>query len=54
MLWELTAGTLGAAPAIVNDAVGEGEGAAALPVEEEEQPEEDMEDMRNRLEALRS
>ncbi|KAK4311701.1 hypothetical protein Pmani_016833 [Petrolisthes manimaculis] len=57
VLWELTAGHLGEAPAMVNDAVGEaeGEGAAALPVEEEEdQPEEDMEEMRNRLEALRS
>ena len=46
---------MGDAPAMVTDAlpVAEPEGAAALAPEEEE-PEEDMEEMRNRLEALRS
>ncbi|KAK8741689.1 hypothetical protein OTU49_002344 [Cherax quadricarinatus] len=53
VLWEITAGQLGMAPAMVHDALpAEPEGAAAL--EPEEEPEEDIEEMRNRLEALRS
>ncbi|XP_042235682.1 charged multivesicular body protein 3-like [Homarus americanus] len=53
VLWEITAGQLGKTPAMVSDALpAEPEGAAALAPEEE--PEEDMEEMRNRLEALRS
>ncbi|KAK7084685.1 Charged multivesicular body protein 3 [Halocaridina rubra] len=53
ILWEVTAGQMGEAPAMVTDALpSEPEGAAALAPEEE--PEEDMEEMRNRLEALRS
>lgn len=53
VLWEITAGQLGKAPAMVSDALpAEPEGATALVSDEE--PEEDMEEMRNRLEALRS
>lgn len=53
VLWEITAGQLGKTPAMVSDALpAEPEGATALAPEEE--PEEDMEEMRNRLEALRS
>lgn len=54
ILWEITAGQMGGAPAMVTDALpAEPEGATALAPEEDE-PEEDMEEMRNRLEALRS
>ncbi|XP_076035732.1 vacuolar protein sorting 24 [Oratosquilla oratoria] len=53
VLWEITAGQLGKTPAMVEDALPEPEGAAALPVEEEE-TEEDIDEMRSRLEALRS
>lgn len=54
ILWEVTAGQMGQAPAMVTDALpAEPEGAAALEPDEAE-PEEDMEEMRSRLEALRS
>ncbi|XP_068227041.1 charged multivesicular body protein 3 [Palaemon carinicauda] len=54
ILWEVTAGQMGEAPAMVTDALpAEPEGAAAIEPEEAE-PEEDMEEMRSRLEALRS
>ncbi|KAB7506267.1 Charged multivesicular body protein 3 [Armadillidium nasatum] len=54
ILWEVTAGQLGKTPVMVNDtlpAEDEELGAASL---EPEQPEEDMEEMRTRLEALRN
>lgn len=54
ILWEVTAGAIGKAPAIVNDPLPVAEGASALPQEEEEEPEGDLEEMRSRLEALRS
>ncbi|XP_050702541.1 charged multivesicular body protein 3-like isoform X3 [Eriocheir sinensis] len=55
VLFEITAGQLGEAPEMVKDALPTPAGATALgPEEEEEPPEEDMEEMRTRLEALRS
>ncbi|XP_047489208.1 charged multivesicular body protein 3-like isoform X1 [Penaeus chinensis] len=55
VLWEITAGELGKAPATVSDALpSEPTGAEALPQDSEEEAEEDMEEMRTRLEALRS
>ncbi|MCL4121011.1 UNVERIFIED_CONTAM: hypothetical protein GTU68_005826 [Idotea baltica] len=52
ILWEVTAGHLGKTPEMVHDKLpNEPEGAMAL---EPEEPEEDMEEMRHRLEALRS
>lgn len=50
ILWEITAGKLGEAPAAVKDSLPEPEGAAALEPEEEEE----VSDMQARLEALRS
>jgi len=54
VLWELTAGQLGQAPAAVTDSlpatrVSEAAGASAVMEDEEE-----LEDMQSRLQALRS
>lgn len=55
VLWELTAGELGKAPAAVEDSLpAESVGATAGPSYEEEEEEEDMSVMQARLEALRS
>lgn len=56
ILWEVTAGTIGKAPAVATDALPTAEGASALPVspEADEESEEDMEEMRSRLQALKS
>ncbi|KAF2355472.1 Snf7 family [Trinorchestia longiramus] len=56
ILWEVTAGALGKAPAMVNDALPATEGASALPLEPQvdEESEEDLEEMRSRLQALKS
>ncbi|XP_028657400.1 E3 ubiquitin-protein ligase RNF103 isoform X2 [Erpetoichthys calabaricus] len=51
ILFEITAGALGKAPSKVTDALPEPAGAAAA---SEEEPEEDIEEMQSRLEALRS
>lgn len=54
MLWELTAGQLGQAPAAITDslpAAGVSEAAGASSVLEDE---EELEDMQSRLQALRS
>jgi len=54
VLWELTAGQLGQAPAAVTDslpATGVSEAAGASAVMEDE---EELEDMQSRLQALRS
>ena len=55
ILWEVTAGAMGKAPAMVSDPLPAAEAAAAaLPQQEEEESEEDLEEMRSRLEALKS
>ncbi|XP_039607733.1 E3 ubiquitin-protein ligase RNF103 isoform X2 [Polypterus senegalus] len=51
ILFEITAGALGKAPSKVTDPLPEPAGAAAA---SEEEPEEDIEEMQSRLEALRS
>lgn len=53
VLWELTAGQLGTAPAVVTETPG----ASTSKEEEEEEPAEDdteLEEMKNRLQSLRS
>uniref|UniRef100_A0A6A7FYK9 Charged multivesicular body protein 3-like n=1 Tax=Hirondellea gigas TaxID=1518452 RepID=A0A6A7FYK9_9CRUS len=54
ILWEVTAGAIGKAPAAVHDELPTAEGATALPQQLEDEQEEDLEEMRTRLEALRS
>ncbi|KAK6185779.1 hypothetical protein SNE40_007934 [Patella caerulea] len=53
ILYEITAGELGKAPTAVDDSLPVVEGASALPQQPVED-EDDMEDMKARLEALRS
>lgn len=52
VLWELTDGKLGEAPAVPSLEPASSEPASTSKVDEDE--EEDLEDMKNRLEALRS
>merc|ERR1719500_1854457 len=56
ILFELTAGKLGEAPAALKDTLPAPAASVASPAvrEEAESEEEDMEEMQNRLEALRS
>lgn len=51
ILWELTDGKLGEAPAVPQSTLNEPSSSKA---HQEEDEEEDLEDMKNRLEALRS
>lgn len=50
MLWEITAGQLGQAPAAVTDSLPVPEASAAVADDEEE----DLEEMQSRLQALKS
>lgn len=52
VLWEITAGALGTAPAAVTETPGTSKDQREVP-EVEEDPDE-LEEMQNRLEALRS
>ena len=58
MLGELTAGKLGLAPDAVEDSLPAGPSKAAVPQQQQQEEGEDsdgsMEEMQNRLEALRS
>ncbi|KAL1138259.1 hypothetical protein AAG570_009948, partial [Ranatra chinensis] len=55
VLWELTAGALGKAPAAVTDTPeASGAAAASVPESQQEEDPEELLEMRNRLEALRS
>lgn len=56
VLWELTAGALGKVPAVVTDTPSSSKDKheEAVGGEEEEEDHDDLEDMKSRLEALRS
>ena len=54
ILFELTAGKLGEAPSAVKDTLPSPAAATADPVADDDESEDDMEEMQQRLQALRS
>jgi charged multivesicular body protein 3 len=54
VLWELTAGALGTAPAAVTETPGAGASTARAAESNQEEDPQELEEMQSRLEALRS